>query len=117
MSLVSERLNHLVDQHQQKLNKIAKLMVKSGDDVVDSANRFKVDLFNGECESSARIGHKSHIVWRNPYDDETCNYYKNIQSEYGSYEGTWMEVNRMRFQGNDYITDENGDTLVVSINW
>ena len=53
-------------------------------------------LYNGTSEREAKKGFKSLVCYRNPFDVETYEHYKKIQSAYGLYEQTLMELNRMR---------------------
>ena len=118
MSFVcGERFNRLAEKVQQDKNKTSKLMEKSDDDIVTETNGYKMTVHNGTCEHHAKQGSKFWTFWRNPFDVESYEHYKKIQSTYGLYEGTWVEVKRMRYEEAELINDEAGDMLVVSINW
>ena len=110
--------NLLVEKARQKSDAMSKLMQKSDDDIVNETNRYKMAVHDGTCEKSAMCGDTSILIWREPFDINVYSYYKKIQSTYGLYEGTWMEVNQLPYDGDlDDPAYQTNDMLVVSINW
>ena len=111
---IGQRLSQLSQANKKKWEQIDELTKPCLDETQRRANSYKVSLLEGTYENYAKLGHNDVTVWNNPYDEEGELWFKKVQSAYGSFEDTWLEVHRLT---NNASPSGSCDTLLVTLNW